>query len=143
MSYTHPYNQQQQQQQHQQQQQQQPHNPPPIMQHPQIHQQPYSHGGAYMNTSSHLPSLHEQSPYRTPQQHYANRADMPSPRTSNNQSLHIRPHQQQRQQQQQANPEHYQHPLPSMYESRKLYTCGEIGCSEYFDHPNSLRIHQR
>jgi hypothetical protein len=30
-----------------------------------------------------------------------------------------------------------------MYESRKLFQCNEPGCSEYFDHSNGLRIHQR
>jgi hypothetical protein len=90
-----------------------------------------------MNTTGHLPSLHEQSPYRT-QQHYANRNDLHSPSTPNHQPLHIRS-----QQQQLANTEHYQAPLPSMYEPRKLFTCSEPGCSEYYDQLSVLRIHQR
>ena len=77
-----------------------------------------------------LPSLHEQSPYRPPppmpQQYRMSNLPPPQP-------MHT---------------EHYgqppqQPPLPSMYESRKLYTCNEPGCSEYFDQAGGLRIHQR
>ncbi|KAI8347626.1 hypothetical protein EDC96DRAFT_521085 [Choanephora cucurbitarum] len=38
------------------------------------------------------------------------------------------------------------HETPSLvehYTSRKLYTCHEPGCSEFFDHAHGLRMHQR
>ncbi|GAA5805963.1 hypothetical protein HPULCUR_011490 [Helicostylum pulchrum] len=66
--------------------------------------------------NNNLPSLHEQSPYRTQQYR---------PPPANNV------------------PEHYNPTSSGMYESRKLFTCNEPGCSEYFDQPGGLRIHQR
>ncbi|CAO3610542.1 unnamed protein product [Mucor fragilis] len=161
MSFTHPYGQQQHHHQQQQQQQQHHHSstpPQPQQQqhphpqqqqqqqqhhhhHPQAQQSPYANA-AYMN--NHLPSLREQSPYRTQQQPppqqspYGNRPDngLPPP-------IQHQLHQPQPQQHQQQNAEHFHQPLPSMYDSRKLFTCNEPGCSEYFDHSNGLRIHQR
>lgn len=93
------------------------------------------------NGYNNLPSLHEQSAYRTQQPPI------------------LHPQQQQQQQQQSfrhdtttnlppplqlnTTAEQYHQPLPSLYESRKLFQCNEPGCSEYFDHSNGLRIHQR
>ncbi|GAN00961.1 hypothetical protein MAM1_0003c00389 [Mucor ambiguus] len=122
--------------------------PPQQQQQQQQHQQqaqqsPYANA-AYM--SNHLPSLHEQSPYRTqqqlPPQHppYGSRPDNGLPPPASQHQLHQPQSQQQHQQQ---NAEHFHQPLPSMYDSRKLFTCNEAGCSEYFDHSNGLRIHQR
>ncbi|KAK4520768.1 uncharacterized protein ATC70_006648 [Mucor velutinosus] len=153
MSFTHPYGQQQHHRQQQQQQQQHHHQPAPLQQqqqqqqqqqsqhHQQTQQSPYANT-AYM--SNHLPSLHEQSPYRTqqqpPPQHspYGSRPDNGLPPPARHQL-----HQPQSQQHQSHNAEHFHQPLPSMYDSRKLFTCNEPGCSEYFDHSNGLRIHQR
>jgi hypothetical protein len=33
--------------------------------------------------------------------------------------------------------------LPPIYDSRKMYACKEPNCHELFDHPNTLRLHQR
>ncbi|KAI8364955.1 hypothetical protein BD560DRAFT_402588 [Blakeslea trispora] len=66
--------------------------------------------------------LHEQASYRSSEN--TNNASNSSP--SNSSSLP-------------APVDHY----PTSYDSRKLYTCHEPGCSEFFDHSNALRMHQR
>lgn len=105
-------------------------------------QHPYNNGYAMNNTN--LPSLHEQSPYRTHAPPPPLPHEQPQFRTMSN----LPPPPQQQQQQQHLHTEHYgqlppPQPLPSLYESRKLYTCNEPGCSEYFDQSGGLRIHQR
>lgn len=104
-------------------------------------QHPYNNGYAMNNTN--LPSLHEQSPYRTHAPPPPLPHEQPQFRTMSN-----LPPPPQQQQQPHLHTEHYgqlppPQPLPSLYESRKLYTCNEPGCSEYFDQSGGLRIHQR